>query len=705
MRMKEPYEAYIDDYDYINVYMAKSFFGGESRIFHLKDSKDNIIPLNIRARSDLYNGYTHYQLSIQGNLNIGEEYHIFDEHCKSVTCQYGHVVKTQLFNQTFDYDGDDLGLTYTKEKSIFKLWSPVAYEIKLKLIHDQDCHIYSMEKEDRGIFSITISKNVEGYHYTFLVRVNGKWNEIVDPYTTFSGPNAKYSVVVDFNSIKFPPKLKLKPMKSNCDAIIYESSIRDMTSQAGIGVTHPKKFEGFTEENDITRMKNTGFSYLKSLGITHVQLMPVFDFGSVDEVYPGIFYNWGYDPVQYRCLEGAYSNDPCDPISRVVEFANLVYKCHEAGIRVNLDLVFNHVYEKENFSLECLVPNYYFLMSRDGEFSNGSFCGNDIDTQQPMSKKYFLQTCKRIIEWFDVDGFRFDLMGILDINLMNGITSVCKSMKQDFMIYGEGWNMPSFVSEDIRASILNQSKMKDVAHFSDFFRENIRGSNGELERKGYASGQFNLIYNAMDCLRGSCVHHQFDSPTKVINYVECHDNHTLWDKNRVCCHGEGRDVREKRQILANAMVLLAQGIPFLHAGQEFGRTKQNLNNTYNRSDNYNRLDYNRRDRHLNILMATQSLIQIRKGFSCFRIGDSKSIEKQVHFSVIDNVVLIYDCYDTCTHCMSFFNPSGNFYNYHFDSEVEVLMDDGKCNSTFVSQITISPYSVIVVSLNREYDHE
>ena len=505
MRMKEPYEAYLDDYNCLDVYMSKNFFGGKSRIFHMKDTKDRIIPLTIQSQSDLYNGYTHYSLSLNGNLQMGQEYTVYDEHCKTCVAKYSHIVKTERFAKEYMYEKEDLGVTYTPEKTTFKVWAPTALAVNVGYVLNGKKTVESMARQDKGVFSLTVNKDLNGVHYSYLVRVNGEYKGVTDPYTCFSGPNGQYSVIVDPKSLKLPKKVKLKPMDSECDAIIYEASIRDMTSQTGIGVSHPKKFVGFTEENEITKAHNTGFSYLKSLGVTHVQLMPVFDFGSVDEVYPNIFYNWGYDPVQYRCLEGAYSLDPKNAKLRIEEFANLVHDCHKAGIRVNLDLVFNHVYVKENFALENMVPDYYFLMNREGEFSNGSFCGNDIDTQPYMARKYFLETCEKIIELFDVDGFRFDLMGILDYNLMNEISEECKKLKPDFMIYGEGWNMPSFVVEEIRASQLNQAKMPHVGHFSDRFREVVRGSNDELSRKGFASGQADLFYQVKCVMAASCM--------------------------------------------------------------------------------------------------------------------------------------------------------------------------------------------------------
>ena len=695
MRMKEPYEAYLDDYNCLDVYMSKNFFGGKSRIFHMKDTKNRIIPLTIQSQSDLYNGFTHYALSLNGNLEIGQEYTVYDEHCKTCVAKYSHIVKTERFAKEFTYEKDDLGVTYTPEKTTFKVWAPTALSVNVGYVLNGKKIVESMVRQDKGVFSLTVNSDLNGVHYSYLVRVNGEYKGVTDPYTCFSGPNAQYSVVIDPKSLNLPKKIKLKPMDSECDAIIYEASVRDMTSQTGIGISHPKKFVGFTEENEITKTHNTGFSYLKSLGVTHVQLMPVFDFGSVDEVYPNIFYNWGYDPVQYRCLEGAYSLDPANAKLRIEEFAKLVHDCHKAGIRVNLDLVFNHVYVKENFALENMVPDYYFLMNREGEFSNGSFCGNDIDTQPYMARKYFIETCKKIIEMYDVDGFRFDLMGILDFNLMNEISEECKKVKPDFMIYGEGWNMPSFMAEEIRASQLNQAKMPHVGHFSDRFREVVRGSNDELSRKGFASGQADLIYQVKCCMAASCLDHVFDSPTKVVNYVECHDNHTLWDKNRVCCHGESRDLREKRQILANAMVLLAQGIPFIHCGQEFGRTKQNLGNTYNRSDNYNRVDYQRRDHHIEIVERTKELIEIRKTHPCFRLSTVEQIEQGVQFDTIYDQVLVYSCQKDKDHCVAFFNPTNIPYDYHLDQEARILFDNGNSNSLDTFDIHIAAFSVVV----------
>lgn len=695
MRMKKPFEAYIDDYNYLSVYMSKNFFNGDSRIFHMKDTKEKIYPLSLISRSDLYNGYTHYKLSWQGDIEIGDVYTLYDEHCKTVVCQYGHIVKTDRFNEECAYTGNDLGCTYLPETIRFKLWAPSANRIQLCLKGDLNRRIIEMKREDKGIFEIEIDKKYSGYRYNFMVYVNGQWNETIDPYSFYCTENGSYSVIVDPKSVHFSKKVLLPELKSPCDAILYEASVRDMTSQAGIGVLNPKTFVGFTQENETTKMMNTGFSYIKSLGVTHIQLLPVFDFGSVDEMHPDIFYNWGYDPTNHRCLEGSYSTDPTNPIRRVEEFSKLVHDCHKAGLKVNLDLVFNHVYEKEFYPLEQLVPNYYFLMNTEGEFSNGSFCGNDVDTKQPMARKYFLNTCLHIIRMYDVDGFRFDLMGVLDLEFMNEICEECKKLKPDFMIYGEGWNMPSFLPEYDRASIQNQGRMKHIGHFNDFFREHVRGPNGELERKGYSSGAVEYIDAMQHCLSGCVDIGKFDDFEKSINYVECHDNHTLWDKNRACCLEENSEIREKRQIIANAFVLLSQGVPFIHAGQEFGRTKQNIGDSYNRSDNYNHIDYQRRDHHITIYNETKALIKIRKEHRCFRLKDTSDLAN-VHFDTIENQALVYFSQKESDACAVIFNPVNRYFNYTFDCEGTILFDNGHCNNARAQNVFVAPYSVVVI---------
>ncbi len=694
MRKVKAYEAYIDDYDYIIVYMRKDFYNGRSKFFYLKDQDDNIIPLTIRYK-DQYEGFTRFKLIFEQELTIGNEYYVVNEYGRSVLCEYGHIVKTSKFYEDYFYPEKDLGLTYSKKKAVFKIWAPTALEMKLRLKKDNSETILSMNKEEKGVFSCTVNKDLLGYHYTFIVRVNGSWREVADPYSSFCGPNLHYSVVEDISNLNMPEKIETTPLESYCDAILYEASIRDFTSQKHIGVHYPKTFHGFTEENEITKKKETGFTYLKSLGITHVQLMPCFYFGSKNDLHPDLNYNWGYDPMHYRVVEGSYSIHPEICQERILEFAKLVQDCHKENIKVTIDVVYNHIYVKEDSILDNLVPNYYFLMDREGKFSNGSFCGNDIDMIAPMSKKYFLDTIERIIKWFDIDGLRFDLMGVLDCKFMNEVEELCHSIKPDFMIYGEGWNMPSFVPEYLRASQNNQEKMPRIAHFSDRFREVFKGSNGQLDKKGYIQGSTDELEHVKQCMSASCLDYYFDSPEKVINYVECHDNHTLWDKLAFSCFNEEEDIRKKRQVLANAFCLLAQGIPFLHSGQEFCRTKKGIGNSYCRKDSYNMIDYNLRNKNIDVVENTKALIQIRKDHACFRLRTRKECKDNVYFSTIEDEALVYNTRKEMDHCIVFFNPSLNHHEYKLDRNVKILFDNGNCNESKTNLVQIAPVSVVV----------
>lgn len=702
MRMKEDLECYIDGYSTVNIYMNRNFYGGKSRIFHLKDEKERIIPMTIDSHED-FDRYIHYTCTLDEDLDIGQAYTCFDEHCRTAPAQYAHIVKTPQFEEEFALDAKSsrlLGIHYTPKKTRFSVWAPTAAQVSLVLLGKDEAQneTIEMDRHERGVWSTMVPGDLLGRRYVYQIRVNGKIHTACDPYSPFTGLNTEYSVVDDLSLLDLPEKVPTPSMEHQTDAIIYEASIRDMTSQAGIGVSHPRRFTGFTEENETTRQKDTGFTYLKSLGITHVQLMPVLDFGSVDEKYPNIFYNWGYDPVHFRALEGSYASHPEIARNRIEEFSRMVQKLHEAGIKVTLDLVFNHVWSKDTYVLDKLVPDYYFMMDQFGNLSGGSFCGNDVDSRVKMSRQYMLETARYLVEVLDVDGFRFDLMGILDYHLLNDIAEMAKSIKPDFMIYGEGWDMGSFLPSELRASQNNQDKMPLVGQFSDRFREVIRGSNNDLDRPGFSSGNLGAIQDAAQVMCASVLENRFDDPAKAINYVECHDNHTLWDKNRECCKSESSETRESRQTLANAMVLMAQGVPFLHAGQEFGRTKQNLGNSYNRSDSYNRIDYNRRTHHQRIVDATRKLIEIRKSHPSLRLADVASIQENVKTETIADAVLVVRTQAEGDRLICFFNPSDSYYEYHLHEQGKTLFDSGNANHQETERVVIAPISAVIVSL-------
>lgn len=701
MRQKDYYEAYLDDYHKIIVYMSRNSYDGVSNRFHVKNDQGYMKEVKIQSVEQTPANYNKYTLLWEDEVDMGCEYYVVHQHARATILNYAYIVKTNQFDEEFYYAQNDLGVTYHEDVSEFVLWAPTASRVKLEVEKQNVRHTYEMQKEDKGVFRYKILDNLENATYVYYVRVNGKWEETIDPYATASISNSKRSAIVDKKKMRMKNHA-LSKMKSACDAIIYEASVRDFTIQRNIGVQDPGKYLGFTQISDMTKEKNTGFSYLKSLGVTHVQLMPVLDFGSVDENYPLMYYNWGYDPVQYRCLEGSFAKDAHNPYSRIFEFMKLVEDCHANDIRVILDVVFNHVYDMSDNALQKVVPYYYFQMNEEGSFSNGSFCGNDIDTTRKMSSKYFVDTCRYLCETYHLDGFRFDLMGILDVQTINQIQNVCSSINEDFMIYGEGWDMPSFLPSNHRASMYNTWQMPNVGHFSDRFRDVVKGKTSpyDVSVKGYCSGAVYLIDIMKNCLCGSCVDYgsnkMFPNPINAINYVECHDNMTSWDKLKECCKEETREVRILRQEMLLAAVMLAQGVPFLHSGQEFARTKHGMHNTYEESDEINKIDYERRDRYQHSVDCTKELIALRKKHACFRYASAEEVVQYVSFDEIDHKVLIYKMQDDKEQMMVIFNPTQESFQYRLEEGYSLLYYNGKAEDIKMQVVDIRPVSTIIL---------
>lgn len=700
MRQTKYFEAYLDDFDTIIVYMSKNSYGGESKSFYLHDVDDVISDLQILSIETTHNNYNKYILKIRQPLEIGKEYYVVHQHARSTILEYSGIVKSDEFDTLFYYDGNDLGYTYGQDMTSFALWAPTASRVKLEIEKHGVVKTHEMIRCDRGVFRCTILDNLENATYVYMVRVHGEWNETIDPYGNASIANAKRSAVVDMRKLKIQD-YALPEMKSACDAIIYETSVRDFTMQIDTGISARGTFRGFVEENAITKEEQTGFSYLKTLGITHVQLMPILDFGSVDEVYPLMHYNWGYDPVQYRVLDGSFSTEPYNPYERMFGFVKLVEECHKAGIRVNIDVVFNHVYDKEVHAFERSVPNYYFQMNTNGDTSNGSFCGNDVDTRRKMCSKYIIDACRFLVKTYHIDGMRFDLMGIMDVDTVNAIYQECKALNPDFMVYGEGWDMPSFLHPDQRASIGNQVKMPHVGHFSDRFRDVVKGRTSveEVHVRGYCTGAAYLVDTMKNCMCASCTDNgmaaMFANPVNSVNYVECHDNMTCWDKIKECCHEDSKAIRIAMHEMMLASVLMSQGIPFIHSGQEFARTKHGKPNTYNDSDEINMLDWKRRHYYQHTLDCTKTFIKIRKQYACLRYATKEEVQKYVHFDVLHNKALVYYAQGEKEGIIVIMNPTNVAVKYQLHKPCEILYDNGEVTPEIKQAIDVQPYHTMI----------
>ncbi len=705
MRKTVRYEAHLDDYGLITIYLSRQFYNGKSDVFYLKKPDGALSKCQILSFEFSQGDYNKYTIQTLESIEIGQPYEVTEEHGLKVPLQYSLITKTARFDQEFYYDGDDLGVHPSKEATDFALWAPTASRVTLELI-DKPRKSYEMERTDKGVFRHHSSTNLHGKKYVYNILVNGSWNTTTDPVARSATSNNSASVIIDYRQVEVERFSQNLPLMSKVtDAIIYELSIRDFSAQPESGISARSQFLGLCELDTKTpNGSKSGLSHIVDLGVTHVQIMPMFDFSTVDEDNPSTFYNWGYDPLQYNVPEGSFSSDPKDPIKRVLEARTMIQAFHKQGIRVIMDVVYNHVYEMESNAFEKVVPYYYFRRSASGALSNGSFCNNDVDSNRLMVRKFILDSCKCWMEAYDVDGFRFDLMGVLDIDTMNAIEAQSKALKPDSMIYGEGWNMPTILPEEMKANMGNQSKMPHIAHFNDFFREHVKGrtSPNEITIKGYCAGDTSYIDAMKAAMTGNCLPGLvkiFDQPTQSVNYVECHDNHTSWDKLKECCKEDPREIRIKKHKLMIGSVLLAQGIPFLHSGQEFCRTKNGQHNSYRSSDAINQIDWIRKERHMDVVQYTKDMIALRKQLPVFRMKTSSAIEKRVSFRNFDGMLVIhYLCEKKNPYheVWIYINPTNQIYYERFDDYVEILANEaGLIEDVKVQNTTINPYTLVV----------
>src|SRR5690554_5362769 len=712
MRKEKRFEAYLDDFNVLTVYLSKQFYQGKSEVFYTRDTQGELNKLTIKYKESTSNDYSKYILTGCEFLEFGKEYELVEEHGLATPLQIGLIVKKDKFDKMFHYSGNDLGAHVIKDKTIFAVWAPTAIEVFVKIVHDNETFTYPLDREAKGVFKITVNKNLHLAYYTYLVNVNGSYRESVDPYGRGTNANGQKSVVIDDAQVNVNLNNdSLEVLKSPTDAIIYETSIRDFSSDENSSHRYKKTFKGFIERNTTTQDdKKTGFDYVLDLGVTHIQLMPIYDFATIDEMNVDVFYNWGYDPHQYNVPEGSFSTDINDPLSRILELKELVATCHKHGLRIIMDVVYNHVYDMYQSSFEKIVPYYYFRRSESGAVSNGSFCENDLDSNRLMVRKFIVDSCKMWVKDYGIDGFRFDLMGILDVDTMNIIDNEVRNFKPDALLYGEGWNMPTILDEDKKAMRENQHLMPNIGHFNDFYRDHVKGrtSEHEISIKGYCSGDV-FYKDAMKmCLVGNTLEEPFlqlfDTPTKSINYVECHDNRTSWDKLKECCKEDQREVRIRKHKMMIASIMVSIGIPFLHSGQEFCRTKNGIHKSFLSGDLVNKLDWERKDRYQDVVNYTKDMIKLRKNYSVFRFNNTEQIKKHVYFQDLENDVLLYGFRDVSDYIeydelLVFFNPTKEV-GYHCLENYGTLIanEAGLIEKIQVQCITINPNTMVVVGI-------
>jgi pullulanase len=548
------------------------------------------------------------------------------------------------------YDGDDLGCRYTPSHTTFRLWAPSAQHAELLLFHngetDYPFRIVQMDKDIHGTWIAKLEGDWKSIFYTFKVSIDYNWsNEVLDPYAIACGVNGKRGMVINLNETNpegWDKDLSPDFSENNhpLDAIIYELHIRDASIHEDSGIIHKGKFIGLAEEESENKKGfSTGLSHIKSLGVTHVHLLPIFDFNTVDEhPHSKTLYNWGYDPMNYNIPEGSYSTNPFDGSTRIKELKEMIQAFHQNGLRVIMDVVYNHTVFAEKSNFHQLVPGYYYRHHSNGEFSDASSCGNETASERPMMRKFIVDSITYWLKEFHLDGFRFDLMGIHDIETMNLIADTLRSIKPDILLYGEGWaggNSP--LPEFMRAVKHNVSKLDDIAVFSDEMRDAVKGSVFDASEKGFVSGNIHKTNTIKSGIVASCTHPQVENhpfatdPAQVITYCECHDNYTLWDKLNLSNPETKPEDIKKMHLLALTIILTSQGIPFLHAGTEFFRSKDFVENSYKSPDSINAINWSEKSKNIEAVEYIQALIELRKNHPAFRMYSATQIQQLITF--------------------------------------------------------------------------
>lgn len=580
--------------------------------------------------------------------------------------EWKQMFESREFEEKYTYAGNDLGAVYEKEKTTFKVWAPTAEKVMLHLYTagstgeagEKELLQVEMKKREQGIYEKQVKGDLHGVYYTFSVTVDGETRETGDIYAKAAGVNGKRSMVVDLE--------KTNPKGWEEDTHIFhplgktwvwEVHIGDFSNDPASGVReeYRGKYLAFTENTTLNQdgVHPTCVNYLKELGITHVHLLPSFDYGSVDESKCDTF-NWGYDPVNYNVPEGSYATDAFHGEVRIREFKEMVAALHKAGISVVMDVVYNHTHSLDSF-FNATVPYYYYRTWEDGTYSDGSACGNDTASDRAMFRKYMMDSVLHWVQEYHVDGFRFDLMGLHDTQTMNEIRKALNELEdgEQIFLYGEPWSAgPSALKES--ESFATKEAMKKLAEgiavFNDDTRDAVKGPYDKLEVPGFVNGKKGLeekIKRGIQGLFDEKEKVQPVSPAQLLNYVSAHDNSTLWDK-LVDSVKKDQDYETRHEDLlamnklAAAIVQFSAGIPFMQAGEEAGRTKQGEDNSYNLSKELNRLDWNRMYKFQDLISYYKGLHEVRNQFSGFYDLSEKARTRQHFYENLPEGIIAYE---------------------------------------------------------------
>ena len=638
--------------------------------------------------------------------------------------------KTLFENVPFhreNYYTGPLGPDYAPGGTCLRLWAPTAEAVTVTLYHKGDggavLGTEPLVRGAHGVWSIWLPGEQHGRYYTFAVTVNGITRETGDPYARAAGVNGVRSMIVDLaRTAPSGWERDVRPAIPPAQRAVWEVSVRDFSQDAASGVRPAwrGKYMAFTQQGTTLHgdgIHPTCLNYLKRLGVKYVQLMPIFDFGSVDEAKPLLRqYNWGYDPTNFNVPEGSYSTDPTRGEVRIRECREMIAALHAAGIGVVMDVVYNHTYRTEN-PLNNTVPYYFFRQNADGSFSNGSGCGNEFASERPMARRYLIDSILYWAKEYHIDGFRFDLMGLYDAESINAVRAALDSLPggRDILLYGEPWQGGASQLHRYEANKANLAMLNErVGIFCDDTRDAIKGGCFDAREPGYVEGKPGSFWDigaavAAWCRSDSLPPH---APSQIVSYVSAHDNFTLWDK-LLCVRYEKPEFTARDTValaqnrLAAGIYLTSFGLPFMQAGEEFARTKKGVGNSYRSSPTLNRLDWNRAEQYHALVDYYRGLLALRAAFPRLGSTDRHAPEALQFFALEQPLVgwtlpAVWGDGAAWSALCVFYNPTETACTVSLPAGQWKLLSDGTSSSlwrgasrVFTNKAPLAPYSATV----------
>lgn len=554
-------------------------------------------------------------------------------------------------------------MEYTPQSTRFSVWAPTADEVRLLLYNEgEGGHAFQnvmMKAGEEGVWYAQVEGDMKGKFYTFNVKINDRWlGDTPGINAKAVGVNGHRAAIIDMRSTDPEGwgEDRRPPLKSPADIIIYEMHHRDFSISPTSGIEHKGKFLALSEEG--TRSPEglaTGIDHLKELGVTHVHILPSYDYASVDETkLSENKYNWGYDPLNYNVPDGSYSTDPYDPATRIREFKQMVQALHKAGIRVILDVVYNHTFNIEGSNFERTVPGYFYRQKPDGTYADASACGNETASERPMMRKFMVESVLYWVNEYHIDGFRFDLMGIHDIKTMNEIRRALTAVDPSIYVYGEGWAAQApQLPQDSLAMKANTYRMPGIAAFSDEMRDALRGPFNNDEQGAFLAGlpgeEESIKFGIVGAVRHPQVNNDSvnysqapwaEQPTQMISYVSCHDDMCLVDRLKASIPHITPEELTRLDKLAQTAVFTSQGVPFIQAGEEVMRDKKGVHNSFQSPDSVNAIDWSRKATHADVFSYYKGLIQLRKHHPAFRLGNADLIRRHLEFLPVQGYNLV-----------------------------------------------------------------